>query len=423
MQQPKMLLTLQERMSLTEKGLFESVMGFVEEKKRKEVIHEMTFTSKFEWTQYMTSCFPPKLLDGESCEITTSDGVHFCGVFSDPNLEELREFLGFVIERSQPLFERYRKTLVQKELTICHEVRQLLGHVEIMYVDLQNRGVMQVQSNPNYTSASFREENEKVDDVYNKIMHNNPWDYFSASMCAAGTLYRHLLVPISDGRLSRYGKRGQTSGNQLNGLIDVQSLLASSAPGAGELWKTSGNELILNNEKCDHIQHALELSGDERITSLVRVGTQENTEYSKIEGVDKGGATQVFTFVPQIKSSRDTEHHEELEEKLTRILINAAYEAAFLVGATRWAKSFYSYFTHRQEEAEQSEVKFEPPILVLTDVTKGIQNPKRIKWIQDALDRASEAISGKYHIPLKVIFFHPIINEELAQEPKKYKCD
>lgn len=401
----------QEPQGLSKVGLFESVICDEEPAYAEVVTRVITSVSKFKREHYMTSVFPPKLISGERCTISGTDGPRFCGFFYDPSVSELRELLQFVCEHAQQLLHRHRGEIEQTKHTVQHEVREKYG--EVMYAMLQYRGIFQMKSNPNYTRASFR-EHVKVDDVY----HDDSWESFGSQMCAAGTIYRHFLVPIIDGRIADNGSRGQNQDNQLNALVDIEARLCGCKKSKRRLWTIDGDKLLIQEDQFSDLCTALETVDD--IEGYFRLGIQENTEYSKIQRTEKGGATQIFTAVPRCTYDAEvTDLHGAISEKLTQILINAAYEGAYLVGAIAWIRAFVTSF---QFEVNGVCSKFSPPVLVVADVTEGLKYTKRHEWVKNALHRASTLIAEHYHIPLEVVFFHQKLDGDMVELPQVHEC-
>ena len=232
-----------------------------------------------------------------------------------------------------------------------------------------------------------------------------------AIACAAGTAYRHYLVPVTlteplpNTGEEQYDKhnRGQTKQRQLNGLADVEEYLVRESNLQQPPWDVKNGYIESTKARLDPLNQLISNSTStandgngndvdsincldfrEEMIARIRIGLQENT------AVTDDNTHPYTTTVTQTYNSAISIGYSMLGSKiwtpLSQIVLDATYEATLLAG-----------IIHIKSGAP-------PPIVFLTQVGGGVFGNEWI-WIRSAMARAIQRVE-KYNVPLDIRIVH-----------------
>lgn len=238
-------------------------------------------------------------------------GFVYCGKFELLSLKKLRT----LVAQKTP----------DGDLTLSGEVDDSNGGVAKLMKD-NSGAVFQVESLFNMLQDTANTKNTELRGVTIENRGTNRGPEFSRA-CAAGTLYRKHFVRIK-------GKRGQTKDRQLNGLEGVLSYLGVDDPSrfmVDGYYIPDKKEITAVNNKLN----SLTLEEKEECRAMFRVGVQRDTAVTaNRDGPNSSRVTQVFcpgtAAVPV--SNYLAPDEKRLYKSLKKLILEASYEAALLVG-------------------------------------------------------------------------------------------
>uniref|UniRef100_A0A7S1BEG7 Uncharacterized protein n=1 Tax=Corethron hystrix TaxID=216773 RepID=A0A7S1BEG7_9STRA len=253
----------------------------------------------------------------ERCDFAVADGRTIsAGTFSAPSVSDLRAACA--------------QATCDVRSTKKTTVRNILGEARSLHFDaLTARGaVVQAASQFNYLEMpgpATTPEAGISDYVFDRTQGPA-----CAVACAAGTAYRNYLVPVPF--RPDAARRGQTAASQLNGLEDAERHFGTATP-----WVvTNGYVEAADAERLRAFGGTrLDPNGRAELGSRVRIGVQEDADATDPQA---GGrrVTQVYCSALAIGYSR---WDGELWEPTARVVLEATYEAALLVGTLKTAEA------------------------------------------------------------------------------------
>jgi hypothetical protein len=251
-----------------------------------------------------------------------------------------------------------------------------------------------------------------------------------ALACFAGTAYRNYLVPVSsfadggDGGGKCSGTaRGQTKGQQLNGLDRVEEYLANEFSFSSSPWTVqNGYAEVTSSEDLETLNDALADGANQQqlrddIVSRVCIGVQEDAEVtSKGNANERKFVTQTYNSAIPIGYSCCPEL---LWKPMARLVLDATYEATLLVGAL---KTIHAIRQHQKQnlqlgttnsciedktegQSEETATTVKRPIVFLTKVGGGVFE-NNDDWIRESISRAVERAQDLSGVGLEIRVVH-----------------
>ena len=287
-------------------------------------------------------------LDGSVIRSTVNGKSYEAGILEITNLDNLRSALNSEI----------------KEVDRVLRFSEVVGDVQQLHIE--NPGaVFQVASQFNLLEMM----DSKV--TPEKGIGRYEWDNTQGPACAiacgAGTIYRNYLVPVGD-------QIGQTADCQIDCLKGIGEALNNDT---NKYWNMTNGYAMLNPDNLEKLHDLLaNLTNSDRdiLLSKLGVGVQWDTEITLNDNKDT--VTQVYASALPL-GYLPVNH--DLCKPLAQIVLDATYEAAFLV-------------------AIKNKLKTGNNKLFLTLVGGGVFENSH-EWIISAIRKAATKFQ---HIPLDV---------------------
>lgn len=205
-----------------------------------------------------------------------------------------------------------------------------------------------------------------------------------AIACAAGTAYRHHVVPVmtEDGEMPR----GQTPTYQLNGLKGIEDYLSTYAalPSKSLPWTMCNGRFTPIPNALKTLNNLLKSDPDlhDELLSRLQIGVQEDTFVTdRPIAADWNPFADGYPLVTQTFNSAISIQHQprgvnaDSLSPMAKIVLQATYEATLLVAISK---------------ALQFALNGIPTTVtvLLTKVGGGIDRKRKTDWICDAIQRA-----------------------------------
>ncbi|MDQ2095272.1 hypothetical protein [Rhodalgimonas zhirmunskyi] len=194
------------------------------------------------------------------------------------------------------------------------KVSEVVADVRELHADANNAGaVFQVASQFNLLEMISPEVSPEAGITgYANDLTQGP---ACAMACAAGTLYRAYLAPVS-------GQQGQSAERQLDGL----QALGAHLDQRGRYWDMVNGYALATEAGLSEIDQRLARGQGAVLRDLIRVGVQEDTEVTLVASPGHL-VRQVYCSAMPVAYS---EQPAEAWEGFARLALEAAYEATFL---------------------------------------------------------------------------------------------
>ncbi len=263
------------------------------------------FHSLFGFSERSAGDVQAKLeLHGTQLRSLVNDKRYECGILETPTLSELRK--------------RYRET---PSIAGLVQLSEWVGDVRQRLIDPASAdATFQVASQFNLLEMIGPHVSpEQGITIYENDRTQGP---ACAIACGAGTVYRNYFVDLSSGR-------GQTQERQIDCLADFGATVGNTKQ---RFWRMQNGYLLTNRDSMmDLNSHLAELNSEQldELRGTVRIGIQRHTQVTANDC--QHCVTQVYaSAVPVSYNPVST----ELFEPLSRLVLEAAYEATLLAALT-----------------------------------------------------------------------------------------
>lgn len=237
------------------------------------------------------------VVDGHRLTSRVNGKTFVCGSLETPSLAELRER----VRGAAPLDGKVT-------------VRELVANVQELHKEESNASALfQVASQFNLLEmVSPTVTPERGVGIYE-------YDHTQGPACAiaagAGTIYRHYFASVN-------GKKGQTTDNQIDCLLDMGAALGNTD---NRLWEMKNGYVMASRYGLEKISESLRAASDDErdaLRGLLRVGLQWRTQVT-LAGCQHVVSQVYCSALPVAYSS----HPPVLWEAFATLILEAAYEA------------------------------------------------------------------------------------------------
>lgn len=355
-------------------GFFKSLFGF----------HEVSYGETQKLLLDMASFHRKNdVFASEKCVFRIGETDVDAGFFSMPSVAELRDAVKqrlAGVTSKPPTFESH--------IT----VKNIVGEARSLHSDpLYDGAVIQCASQFNMLEfPSPRITPEAGITNYEADRTQGP---ACAMACAAGTAYRNYLVPLPFHKNVSNPKRGQTKSKQLNGLVDIEEILARNHS-INDPWLVKNGYIESSTHSLEKVNVLIENDPlvRQQFVANLRVGIQEDSCVTDLPG-KSAKVTQVYCSAMSVGYSQLPP---STWEPIARLVLDATYEATLL---TAVLKSF--------------DAKEKRPVL-LTKVGGGVFGNSD-EWIIDAMQKAIESVI-EFGVALDISIVH------FRETNKQYDC-
>ncbi|MDQ3005859.1 MAG: hypothetical protein M3R47_10835 [Chloroflexota bacterium] len=193
-------------------------------------------------------------------------------------------------------------------------VREVVADVQYLHTNQANaRALFQVASQFNLLEMVSPDVTpEHGVGIYE---HDRTQGPACAIAAGAGTIYRNYFAIVN-------GQTGQSTGNQIDCLTDLGSLLGNSE---GRLWEMKNGYALASQRGLKEISDRMRASSEselDQLRQLLRIGIQWNTQVT-LNG-SKHLVSQAYCSALPIAYSH---HSHELWDAFARLVLEASYEA------------------------------------------------------------------------------------------------
>jgi hypothetical protein len=233
-------------------------------------------------------------LDGETFVVAATGRRMRCGRFEMPSLAELRVRLQGAGGASGA------------------QLRELVADIRDIHRDPASAGALfQVASQ--FNMLEMVSPQVTPDQGVDGYEHDHTQGPTCAIACGAGTIYRNYFVPVGDAI-------GQTATRQLNGLADLLVALEVAVEVRNGYALPTSEQLLRLSERLGDLDEPER----DRLMGHLRIGLQWDTEVTIAETGHV--VTQAYCSALPIAY---TSHPAQSWEPFARLVLDAAYEAAF----------------------------------------------------------------------------------------------
>lgn len=369
-----------------------------------------------------------------------------CGLFSTPSVEELRGEVHALLAREdvKAVLAPYRKAAEdraasarerrpshgpegeQKKTPRGAKERYLstshvVGDSRAMHCDEKyDRALFQAASQFNY--LEFPSPGNIPENGITAYVYDRTQGPACAIACGAGTAYRNYLVPLGGTTtpimdVKKMVARGQVHDRQLNGLAEVEDVLAAGMKKGDQQTKSffdvKNGYVDSSKPRLEALNQLLATGGMSLVDlciSRLRIAVQQDVEVTDLR--EKiGGEPNEPRYVTQTYNSALSVGYSRCAigwSDFATIVLSGTYEATLLAGIINTVNVLLSEKDAKDTPKRPPHPLFPtmraPPPILLTKVGGGVFGNSST-WIATAMQR-SFVLAATYRVPLNVLITH-----------------